>query len=66
MTLKDVEIAVKEIREMAWDDEAAHTSEDALRTKFIEYVATSGVVGYAEMARLVLITAEIGFKRWCA
>jgi len=65
VTLGEVRQEVERIRACAGDDEAAHSYEDDLRHKFIEYVASQGGQ-LAEMAKLVLSTTDIDFARWCA
>lgn len=59
--------ALDEIRDLAdGDPEAAHVREDRLRALFIADIARyySDVLG--EMARLVLSSEDIAFKRWAA
>jgi hypothetical protein len=66
MTKEDIEKAIKQIKGYAHDPEFAHSLEDALRGRFIDYVANTAHVELAEMARLVLSTDEIDFPRWSA
>jgi hypothetical protein len=66
MTKEDIEKAVQEIKDTNSDAEVAHSLEDGLRERFIDYVASTAQVELAEMARLVLSTDEIDFPRWCA
>ena len=46
--------------------ESAHMAEDALQREFIELVAEVGSAELAEMAREVLKTGQIPFRRWYA
>ena len=65
MTKEEILQAVQKIRDIAGDDERAHSQEDALREGFIEFIVErNGELG--ELARLVLSTNEIDFARWCA
>lgn len=65
MTFLEIKQRVREIEEMASDDEAAHSAEDSLRHDFIVLVA-KGTGNLAEMAKEVLKTSDIDFNRWCA
>jgi len=65
MIKEEILQAIQEIRDKRWDDEVAHSNEDALRRAFIETIAKrQDELG--ELARLVLSTSEIEFARWCA
>ena len=66
MDTKEIEARIEAIREIAWDDEAAHTEEDAFREEFIRYVGTLGIPELSEKADLVLTTNNISFARWHA
>lgn len=47
------------------DDEEAHYEEDALRNKFISYLAErSDNIG--ELAKIILSTKDLDFSRWYA
>jgi hypothetical protein len=65
------EMAIKEvadIRNIASDDEAAHSNEDSLHYWFICCVA-AGMYKKdeaVEVANIVKSTSEIDFARWCA
>ena len=65
------EMAIKEvaaIRNIASDDEVAHSNEDSLHYWFICCVA-AGMYEKdeaAEVANIVKSTSEIDFARWCA
>lgn len=65
------EIAMKEvenIKNIASDDEAAHSNEDSLHYWFICCVA-AGMYEKKEakeVANIVKSTSEIDFARWCA
>jgi len=65
MKKKDIIKAVQDIKYSADDDpEKAHAQEDALRERFIEYIATRKD-SLGEKARLVLSTNEINFPHHC-
>jgi len=65
MKKKDILELIKEIKDIADDEEAAHAKEDALREMFIESIANrKDALG--EKARLVLTTNEFRFARWYA
>ena len=59
---------VEEIKNIASDEEAAHSNEDALHFWFIECVAAGmyGKTEAVEVANIVKSTSEINFARWCA
>jgi len=65
MKKKDILKAIEGIKNIADDDEMAHSDEDALRESFIEYIATRKD-SLGEKARLVLTTNKINFVRWYA
>lgn len=67
MTLKEIKSSIQDIEKSSWDDEAAHSNEDALRERFIEYVASlKDLPSLSKKAKLVLSTGDIEFSRWCA
>ncbi len=67
MTNKQIQKRIQEIRDAAYDDEAAHAAEDNLREDFIDYVSTlTEYPKLAKKAKLVLSTKEILFGRWYA
>jgi hypothetical protein len=66
MNIQDIRNSVDGIKEMSFDDEAAHSREDDLYYAFIVYIAKGVDVEYAEMAKEVLKTKQIDFARWCA
>lgn len=65
MTIKQVELALKEIARVANDDERAHGMEDRLHQEVLQAIA-DGAPNAAELARLALKTSDINFARWCA
>jgi hypothetical protein len=65
MTVEDVEKRVVEIRQRAWDDEAAHSDEDSLRDDVLQTIA-DGAENARALALAVLETSKIDFSRWCA
>jgi len=65
MTPAEVRRRVQMIKEIASDDEAAHSMEDALRHDVLSAIA-AGAENAGTLARSVLRTSEIAFERWCA
>jgi hypothetical protein len=61
----DVKRAVDRIREMAGDDEVAHSEEHQLHVAVLRAIA-EGVRNPRVMAGVALQTLEIEFSRWCA
>lgn len=59
---------VENIKKMACDDEAAHSSEDALLRWFVTCVANGSYskAEAIEVAKIVHSVSEIQFERWCA
>lgn len=68
LTVKDVVLAIRKIREVSHDDEKAHAMEDDLREKVLTAVARGRVTGdkAREWAALALTTSDIEFARWGA
>ena len=68
MTTEEIESRIKNIRDIAGDDESAHWLEDSLHLDFIKYVATLSehLPELAAKAKLVASTEDIDFSRWCA
>lgn len=50
---------------MGWDDELAHSMEDALWEDVLRAIA-DGAPNAAELAKAALATKELDFARWCA
>ena len=68
LTKKEALKMVSNIRESRYDDEAAHSMEDAFHFRFIECVS-AGMYEQEELieiANIVKSTSEINFARWCA
>lgn len=65
MNVEDVRARVEMIRALAYDGEAAHSDEDALREDVLRAIA-DGADDPAALAAAALITSEIRFARWCA
>lgn len=71
MTCEQIERALVKIRQLATDgdDEAAHCTELALHSAFLDHVATTPVtqlealIELRELARLVRSSREIVFRR---
>jgi len=66
MKLQYIKDKVSEIKDIAHDDEAAHSEEDILYKNFIEHVAKTGNKKLAEMANECLKTKDIYFSKRCA
>jgi CHASE3 domain sensor protein len=65
MTIEELAERIEEIRDLAGDDEVAHSSEDRLRHDVLVAIA-AGCDNARELAALVLTTSDIEFARWCA
>ena len=66
MTVDDVTAEVERIREMRWDDEAAHGAEDNLWENVLRLIASGETDKPAELAAAALKTKTVEFARWCA
>lgn len=66
MTLREIKNRVDHIKKIVGDNEAAHSEEDSLYSDFIAYLAKTASPKYREMAKTILKTQEIDFRRWCA
>ena len=65
MTVDDVRAEVERIRDLAGDDESAHSAEDRLHQDVLRAIS-DGAPNAAELAAEVLKTEAIQFARWCA
>lgn len=65
MTVADVKKWISRIKDVADDDEVAHTEEDRLHQEVLAAIA-DGAPNAAELAREALKTSKINFSRWCA
>ena len=65
ITIEQVKQAIESIKDITWDDEAAHGKEDSLRDQVLQAIA-NGSPDSQELARLALTTNDIDFCRWCA
>lgn len=65
-TLQQARDEVAEIKANRHDDERAHSQEDTLRLRALQWIAEHGDGPSAELARTVLQTEEIDFARWTA
>lgn len=65
MTIEELKLRIEKIENVSGDDEAAHASEDKLRSDVLHAIA-EGCDNPKELASLVLSTAQIDFIRWCA
>ena len=65
MNLKEAQEYVQAIRDMAADDELAHSFEDALYFDFAVMVAQSDSE-FSEIAKEICKTMDIDFARRCA
>lgn len=67
MSPEEIRKRVERIREMAGDDEAAHSEEDSLHQEVLAAIRDGQCEGKnAECAGLALETLSIDFARWCA
>lgn len=66
MTKEEIQQHVAAIKGLSGDFEAAHSQEDKLYEKFIQYVADTHTGKLGEMATEVLKTKKIKFDRHCA
>lgn len=67
LTTEDINARIESIKQMAGDDEVAHGEEDKLYADFIKHVRLYPTDEFlTEKAKLVLMTGEIHFERWCA
>ena len=70
MKIKEIEIAIENIRSVSNDPEVAHDMEDELYEAFIRHLAGMedqfGKGNIGRKARLILSTKDIKFERWCA
>jgi hypothetical protein len=62
----DVRRRVAAIREIAGDDEAAHSAEDRLWSDVLESIAHGDCDDPQACAELALKTKALDFQRWCA
>lgn len=65
MTVEEIKDRVQKIRDLAGDDERAHSMEDDLHQDVLAEIA-NGAPNAAELAREALLTLGIEFARWCA
>jgi hypothetical protein len=66
MDVKSVEQEVERIRELRYDDEAAHGAEDDLWESVLRAIASGETDDPAAIAAAALKTKTIEFARWCA
>lgn len=66
MTIQEVADCIAKIDAVKWDDESAHSREDAMRETVLRAIADGTAEDAAEMARLALTTEDMDFARWCA
>lgn len=62
---RDVLDEVERIKEIAGDDEMAHSAEDELHQDVLKFIAL-GQDENGKLAQAALKTKEIEFSRWCA
>lgn len=65
MDIQQVKDLVEYINTIAYDDERAHSMEDALHQDVLKAIA-EGATNGIELATEALKTKEIEFNRWCA
>jgi hypothetical protein len=67
MTIKDVQERIAQIKDIANDDESAHSMEDSLYRAFVAHVSKKSKNSEIKrMARAILRTKKISFYRWTA
>lgn len=66
MTVDEVRERVQQIRNMAGDDERAHSAEDALHQEVLLAIADGEAEDMRGISREALTTKDIDFCRWCA
>ena len=65
MTIEEVRAKVEAIARQSFDDEVAHSAEDALNEEVLTAIA-KGAENPAQLAHEALQTVGIEFSRWCA
>jgi len=65
ISVAGVEAEIARLRDLAWDDEQAHSIEDSIRAAVLAAIA-AGHPDTVELAKLALSTKDIEFHRWCA
>lgn len=66
VSIAEVEREVERIRELAGDDESAHSAEDDLWEMVLRAIASGETDAPAEIAAAALKTKTVDFQRWCA
>lgn len=67
LTANDVATRVAHISMIQFDDEKAHSEEDALYITVLDDIAQNSTDADARyIARLALTVRDMGFARWCA
>lgn len=66
MRLEEVIERVNSIARIAWDDESAHSKEDALYEDVLREIAKGAIWNAPDLATAALKTKDIAFERWCA
>jgi hypothetical protein len=66
LTIAHVEEMLRTIRDIAGDDEAAHSKEDDMHQLVLRAIADGKCEDPRECARVALKSQEIDFARWCA
>jgi len=64
ITLDDVRVVLDCIKQLAGDDEVAHSIEDQLHQAVLRMFANG--VANASLAQTALLSLKIEFERWCA
>ena len=64
MNTADVQAAIEQIRQAAWNPEAAHSAEDSLWQRVLRSIADGTAEDPEAMAAAALETGEIKFTRW--
>jgi hypothetical protein len=66
MTVSEVQARIAKVRQLAWDDESAHSAEDALFLDVLAAIAKDEGDEPRELAAAALESAGVRFARWCA
>ncbi len=66
MTQDEIQHSLTEIRDLAGDDENAHSAEDRLHEAVLQAIADGTCENPQVAASLALTSRQIKFARWCA
>jgi hypothetical protein len=66
MTKKEIEERIAKIKDVSYDDEAAHGMEDKLIHDVLIAIKDGKVRSAKSIAKAVLKVKELDFARWCS